>query len=288
MILTFVSQNLLFGGLRDGNGNPEDRWPELRKRIERAKPAADFLLVQEAWGWNLHGHKQLARARNDLDMAALPLAPTASGNGTGMLYRPETVGHWQRWNTDHSQLTVNGFGVAAFEVGLPEQLAIMSVHLDVFGADRALNEIEVIINRAYRYGSLAVLGGDFNYTSSRGPQPDYKGASSYEVQRRVTLTNPEGNQPLEPDRRVGWKLEQAGFVDVAYSLFEKTRDNKLLETTVSNPDDRFDQFWVSKPVAPAITAYGVMDTPKDASDHKGIWFQLDTKLIKKSGPLPYR
>lgn len=95
MLLTFVSQNLLFGGLRSDTGEAEDRWPQLRQRITGlGKP--DFVLIQEAEDWNRFGHKALARAMNDLDMDSMPLPPSHSGNLPGLLYRPETVGKWQR------------------------------------------------------------------------------------------------------------------------------------------------------------------------------------------------
>ena len=45
---------------------------------------------------------------------------------------------------------------------------------------------------------------------------------------------------------------------------------------------RIDQFWVSAPLAPAIVSYHTIDTPAEASDHKGVAFQLDTDKIDTS------
>jgi len=283
MILTFVSQNLLFGGLRDGDGNLDDRWSLLRQRINSVEPKADFLFLQETWGWEDYGHKSLVRARNDLDMESMPLPYSPDNNATGLLYQQQTVGRWQNWSTEHGELLQHGFGVAGFEVGLSSLLSVMSVHLDAFGSDRALLEIEVVANRAYKNGPFAVLGGDFNYTASRSPNPnyDYDDIPPYNVQGRTMLSDPTKKETLLPDRRIGWKLERADMVDVAYYMFEKTQDKKFLETTANDPPDRIDQFWVSRPLASAITNYWVVGEPKKASDHKGIAFQLDTALIGK-------
>lgn len=289
MILTFVSQNLLFGGLRDGDGNHQDRWPELHQRIDSLESKADFVLIQETWGWEDYGHKALVRARNDLGMESMPLPPSPDNNGVGLLYRQQTVGPWQKWSIDHAELLQHGFGVAAFDVGLSNLLTVMSVHLDAFGSNRALQEIEVVNNRAYSNGPFAVLGGDFNYTSSRSPNPnyDYEGLPPYNLQGRTMLGDPTKNEPLLPDRRIGWKLERADMVDVAYYMFEKTRDKKFLENTANDPPDRIDQFWVSRPLAAGIINYWVIGQPDNASDHKGIAFQLDTDLVGKPADWHY-
>ncbi len=277
MLLTFVSQNLQYAGRSDGDGNPENRWPLLVERIKSVSPAPDFLLLQETWNWNKFGHKYLAQAVSDLGMEALPLPPANSGNGTALLYRSSTVGHWKRWNTDHSEPTLHGFGVAAFDVGLSHLLDVVSAHTIPFSSDMALQEAGLITTRAYKYSPLAIIGGDCNYPPGRGPEPNYSVMKPYNLAARTLLADPSKNEPRTPDRRQAWKLEQSGFVDVAYRLFEKTGDEKLLERTAS--DDRIDQFWVSKPLATAIISYHVIDEPSGASDHKGIVFQLDTDLV---------
>lgn len=277
MLLTLMSQNLQFGGLRGSEGKSEDRWSLLLERIKSVTPAVDLLLIEEATGWGTFGHKQLAQAMSDLDMDALPLAPTSSGNGVGLLYRRDTVGRWQRWNTDYAQQTIHGFGVASFDVGLPSLLSIVPVHLSPFGSDKALEEIGLITNRAYRYGPFAVLGGDLNYAPAQGPEPNYDEMKPYNFAMRTMLDDPgEGESPT-PDRRIGWKLAQAGFVDAAYYLYTKTDDRRFLDFTCTQ--DRIDQFWVTKPLANAIKDYWIVDAPEAASDHKGIVLQIDTELI---------
>lgn len=281
MLLTFVSQNLLFGGLRSDTGESEDRWPQLLKRITSTARPADFVLVQEAEGWDRYGHKALATATKDLDMDALPLPPSSSGNLPGLLYRPQTAGRWQRWNTSHSDQTVHGFGVAGFDVGLPSLLSVTSVHVNFFSADLAVQEAAIIVNRAYGNGPFAVIGGDMNYQPSNDPEPDFTKMKPYHFSMRTKLTDPSKHEPMSVDRRSAWKLEQGGFVDVAAYIYEKTKDKKYLEETAEG-GMRIDQFWVSQPLAPAIVDYQIIDEPKPASDHKGIAFQLDTKLIDTS------
>lgn len=281
-----MSQNLQFAGLRDGEGNSEKRWPALLERIKSVQPKPDFLLLEETWDWSKYGHKHLAKARDDLEMDALPLPPASSGNGTALLYRSETAGAWKRWNTDYAEQTVHGFGVAAFDVGLPSLLSIVTTHLNPFASDLALGEIGLITTRAYRYGPYAIIGGDINYPPSRGLEPDYSEQRPYNTAARTLLGDPTKKTALSPDRRIGWKLEQAGFVDAAYYMYQKTKDEKFLERTAS--EDRIDQFWISKPLAAGITNYWVVNKPKGASDHKGIVFQLDTKLIDTSKGWEYR
>jgi endonuclease/exonuclease/phosphatase family metal-dependent hydrolase len=241
-----------------------------------AKP--DFVFIQEAWGWSDYGHRQLARAKKDLSMEALPLPHSPTDNGVAILYRPEVTGAWERWEDRYTDRFIHGSGLAAFDVGLSNLLTVSSVHLDAFGSDRALHETELLIARAYRNGPLAVLGGDFNYSSSQGPDPDFEGIPPYNVAMRSKMDSSDSG-PLKPDRRIGQKMVRGGFVDVAQYLFDKTKDSKYQEPTANHPRDRIDQFWVSKQVAPGIVDYQVLSVPEAASDHKGIAFQLDTSLI---------
>lgn len=280
MILTFVSQNLLYGGLRDSEGNPNERWPQLTGRINNAMARPDFCLFQEIWGWADYGHRQLARAKKDLAMEALPLPHSPTNNGVAILYNPETTGTWQRWDDKYTGWTIHGMGLAAFDVGLSNLLTVSSVHLDAFGSDRALQEVELLIARAYDNGPYVVLGGDFNYTPAKSPDPDYTGTPPYNIAMRTLLDDSHSPASLKPDRRIGQKMERGDFVDVARYMFEKTGDAKYQATTGNHPVDRIDQFWVSKQLAPAIVDYMVLDTPEDASDHKGIAFQLDTSLVE--------
>lgn len=283
MLLTFVAQNLKFGGLSDDDGTPEDRWPHLAERFNSIDPKPDFILLTEARDWEKQGHRQLSRAMRDLDMDALPLAPSKSGQHAALLFRRETVGRWQRWNTGYTQEVTQSFGVAAFDIGLPSMLSVVPVHLDPFRAEKALQEAFLVSSRGYRHGPFVVIGGDINYPPAQGPEPDYSKMRPYNLASRTALTPPGG--AVKPDRRIGWALQKAGYVDVAYHMYEKTKDENFLQRTAS--DDRIDQFWVSQPMAAAINWYWTVDTPTEASDHKAVVFQLDTDRIDHNANFQY-
>jgi hypothetical protein len=284
-------QNLGHGGLRNGDGVPEDRWPSLADRINSAAERVDVVLLCEVVDWHQYGHKQLSRAMADLGLDALPLAPSKSGYGTAVLYRPEVLGRWARWNTDFALETLHGFGVASFNVpGLPQPLSFIPVHFTPFDADAAISEANLAATRGYKYGPFAVMAGDCNFppAASRHPLPDYSEMRPYNLGSRTLL--PRGDlipgEEWEPDRRVARKLVQNGYVDVAWHLFEKTKDQALLAPT--GTDDRIDQAWVTGPLADAVSDYRLLDQPPGASDHHGLAFTLDTDLIARDNLWEYR
>lgn len=283
MLLTFIAQNLKFGGLSDDDGRTEDRWPVLVKRFSSSKNKADFLLLTEARDWDKQGHRQLARAMRDLDMDALPLAPSKSGQHVALLYRRETVGRWENWNTGYVQEVTQSFGVGAFDVGLSSNLSVVPVHLDPFRAEKALQEAFLVASRGYRHGPFSVIGGDINYPPARGLEPDFTQMRPYNIASRTVLG--DKSDILVSDRRIGLAFEKSGYVDVAYHMYEKTKKKSMLERTAS--DDRIDQFWVSEPLANAIIDYWVIDNPPEASDHKAIAFQFDTDLVKQNKTWSY-
>ncbi|MEU4118940.1 endonuclease/exonuclease/phosphatase family protein [Kitasatospora sp. NPDC028055] len=286
MIVTIAVQNLKRGGLFDADGGREDRWPQLAKRITAVDP--DLTLLQEAEGWADAGHRQLVRAEHDLGMDGL-LAPSRSGRGTALLYRRETLGRRIAWNTDYTDTeTHHGFGVAGFDVGLPAPLAVASVHLTPYSADKALAEADFAASRAYRHGPYCILGGDINYAPPAGPDPAWDRMRPYNRGARTILTDPalrQQNAPV-PDRRVAWKLSANGLIDTAWHLYQQTADDTLLRRTGN--DDRIDQLWVSAPLAPAVVSYTLLDTPDDASDHHGLAVVLDTDLIDTGQHWTYR
>ncbi|MFF1422047.1 hypothetical protein [Streptomyces sp. NPDC058280] len=290
--MTIAIQNLGLGGLKDGDGNPEDRWPLLAERINSAADRVDVVLLCEVVDWHLYGHKQLARALRDLDLDAAPLAPSRSGIGTALLYRRETLGRWSRHNPDFGTEVLHGFAVTAFDIpGLPAPLSFVPVHFTPFSAEQALIEANYTATRGYKYGPYAVLAGDGNYApaSSRSPLPDFSEMRPYNVGSRTLL--PDGdfspNQQFVPDRRVTGKLAHNGYVDVAWHLYKKNKkDEALLAPT--GTDDRIDQAWVSGPLADAVSNYRLLDKPSGASDHHGLVFTLDTDLIDTDRLWEYR
>ncbi|WP_030889819.1 endonuclease/exonuclease/phosphatase family protein [Streptomyces sp. NRRL S-1868] len=295
MLLTITVQNLGHGGLADGDGNPEDRWPQLAERINGAAervgaPHVDVAMFCEANGWERYGHKQLARAARDLSLDAAPLTPSRSGYGTALLYRREVLGHWVRHNADFGREALHGLAVTAVDIGLPAPLSFLPVHFTPFSAEQAVIEANYAATRGYKYGPFAVLAGDVNYppASAAHPLPDFGEMRPYNIGSRTLL--PDGDfapgQALEPDRRVTRKLAHNGLVDVAWHLFQQSGDEALLRPTAT--DDRIDQIWVSGPLADAVSDYQVLDTPAGASDHHGLVVRLDTDAIDTTNLWTYR
>lgn len=286
MLLTIMSQNLSHGGIRDDHGVVEDRWPLLLERIKSVQPQIDVLLLQEAEDWDRYSYRYLVRAMKELDMDALPLSRPSTGFPVGVLYRRETVGRWRGWDTTFSDETTHGFGIAAFDVGLPKPLGVASVHINPFSKEKALSEIGLIASRGYKYGSFVILGGDINFPPNDGIEPSYEGMRPYNLASRTVLEDPKDKGQPKADRRVAWTLEKAGYVDVAHKLYKESREKALLQKTAG--EYRIDQFWVSAALAPAVKAYWVVDSPAKASDHKGVVFQLETDLITTADVWDYR
>ncbi|MFB7270729.1 endonuclease/exonuclease/phosphatase family protein [Streptomyces sp. NPDC056244] len=287
MLLTGVVQNTGTGGTEDGDGRPDDRWPLLAERINASAERVDFAMLCEVMDWHRYGHKQLARACEDLDLDVVPLAPSSSGLGTALLYRREVLGRWKRHNPDFADETLHGFAVTAFDVGLPAPLSFVPVHFAPFAAEKATIEAGTVASRGYKYGPYVVLGGDVNYppASPRSPLPDYSTMRPYNIGARTVRPEP-GSTDRQPDRQVTEKLEAHGYVDVAWHLSQKEQNPALLDPT--GTDDRIDQVWVSAPVAPAVSGYRLLDSPAGASDHKGLVFTIDTDLIDTSNPWKHR
>ncbi|WP_432982898.1 endonuclease/exonuclease/phosphatase family protein [Dactylosporangium sp. CA-233914] len=286
MRIRVVVQNLCRGGLRDGDGNPQDRWPALAARIRAAQP--DVLLLNEANEWDLHGHRQLGRAMADLDLDVAPLPPSKSGCRSAILYRTATLGRWTHTSFDLAQETTHGFVVTAFTVpGLPAPLTFAAGHLDPYSGDRAIYEAKLLATRAYRYGPFAVVGGDMNYPPEAGPDPDYSRMRPYNLAARTLLHDPaDTDADIQPDRRSAWMLRKAGYHDVAWHLSQRLGDETLLRRTAS--DDRIDRIHVTGPLADAVSNYQVLEEPADASDHHGIAADLDTDVIDHTNLWTYR
>ncbi|MER6500183.1 endonuclease/exonuclease/phosphatase family protein [Streptomyces sp. NPDC001455] len=284
--LTIVVQNLGHGGLRNGAGDPENRWPRLAERI-LSVGEPDLVLVQEAVEWSAYGHRQLGIAMRDLDLDAVPIPPSSSGYVPTLLYRRETVGRWTHWNTDFAQETLHGFGVAVFDVGLPAPLAVVSAHLNPFVADKARDEAKLLATRALRYGPYGIVAGDLNYPPAdpASPAPDYGAMLPYNRSARTRLPSEAGGQ-LVPDRRVTETLAYTGFVDAAWKLCTERGDERLLRRTAT--DDRIDQLWASAPLRETIVDYAVLDTPQGASDHHGLVVRLDLDRAATDNVWEYR
>lgn len=279
-----MSQNLSRGGWRSQNGGvPEDRWPQLAEKISQVRP--DILFVQEAEGFTSDGHARLVRAEQDLDMEG-ELAPAPSGLGPATFYRRSTLGRRVYKNHDYSaHETHHGFETLGWSVAdLPATLSAGSVHLTPYGVGKAEDEVSFIGTRVLRPGGgYAILGGDFNYPPVAGPEPLYENMRPYNKGSRLLVTDPTNPGPDAPDRSVAWRIASKGFVDVAWHLYQQTKDKKLLARTAT--DDRIDWILVSYALAPCIVEYGVLS---GGSDHDGIWARLDLSKASTDNVWGYR
>lgn len=286
MQLRIVAQNLQCGGLRNEDGATDDRWPLLAKRINAAWP--DILLLNEVVGWDDRGHHQAGRAMADLDLDLVPLPSSRSGFRSAIMYRPETVGRWRRTSHDTAGRTSHGFVAAAFRIsGLPVPLTVLAAHLDPVSGDQALIESAAIATHAYRYGPLAIIGGDMNCAPEAGPEPDYTQMRPYNIAAQTLLTDPaDPTAARRPDRRAAWQLRQAGYLDAAWHRYQASGDKALLRRTAHA--DRIDRFLLAERLGRALRDYETLDTHPDASDHKGIAITVDTDAIDRSNLWTYR
>jgi endonuclease/exonuclease/phosphatase family metal-dependent hydrolase len=274
MKITFMTQNVARGGLHDSKGNYHDRWPALAERINEFKP--DILFLNELNNWQDYGHKQLIRAMNDLDMDAAPLSPNESDYGTGILFRRDVMGRWQYHKNSMSHMTTHGFAVTGFDVGLPQLLIVAPVHLSFYSAQKAVEEVQLVMNKTLTQSPFVVVGGDYNHSPAVGSRPDFHSAKSYSWAAR-TIVSSADQVPVEkfiPDQQVAWTLKRGGMVDVAEELYEKSKDKSLLKPTVEY--DRLDQIWMSRQLAPAIESYRLTTKNPEASDHAGVVAIIDT------------
>lgn len=68
-------------------------------------------------------------------------------------------------------------------------------------------------------------------------------------------------------------LSYSAYVDSAWHLYQQTENPKPLQRT--GTVDRIDQVWTSLTLAPTVVDYKVLDAPKGASNHNGLWVRLD-------------
>ncbi|ONK12573.1 hypothetical protein STBA_33210 [Streptomyces sp. MP131-18] len=108
----------------------------------------------------------------------------------------------------------------------------------------------------------------------------------YNLGSRTVHTDPALGLPRFPNRQVAWTLAANGLVDAAWWLYQQSGDEELLRPTCL--EERIDQVWVSAPLAPALVAYHLLDTPVGASDHHGVAITLDLGRVVKNDPWDYR
>lgn len=267
MLIKFLAQNIKRGGYLDDNNQPEDRWDRLVERVQHENP--DFLLLSEVVGWDRDGYQDLSRAMRDFGLSAMPIAPSSSGYPTLLMYRPESVGQWHRWNPSFAEQTVHGFSISAFDVGLPDLLSVVPIHIGPFSAEQVLSDTGIVAGRGYRYGRFAVLGGDFNTPAARDVVHAPR-SLPVNFQYRYNL---DGTPNLLPAH----KMVHADYVDAADYLFERSGDPAIMSETAQGCG-RIDRIYVTYPMRDAVIDYKCM-FDNAVSDHAGVSMTLDTSKI---------
>jgi exonuclease III len=273
--ITVMTQNLQHGGFFNDAGEPDERWTLLRARIREARP--DILMLQEVAGWQSKGHRVLYSVLGDLDMDAVPLAPARSENGTGLLYRKETVGRPVSWDPRHAEELAHGFAVTSFDLGLDRPVSFISVHLCWWSAIRAEIEAQLLVTRGYSRGPYVILGGDCNYAPDDGVPVGTDRFLPFHFWMRMGTTD----AGMEIDRRPARAFKRGGLTDVAEHVADTTGDLSALDWTVADCG-RIDQLWVSTPIVPSIGAYRRLGEPLLASDHDGICAVIETDSIDRN------
>ncbi|TDQ54315.1 endonuclease/exonuclease/phosphatase family protein [Actinorugispora endophytica] len=271
--MRLTSQNLLHGATQTPEGVPQDRWPAVAEAIRAENP--DILCLQELHGWTSHNYQQLFRAERDLGMRVAGWVPPArSRGGTLLMYRHRPGGiRMRQWESANSTELYNGLGVAVFDFGGDAPLTVAGVHLQVASIEAATQEALLAVSRAYRYGGLGVVMGDFNHQTLDDPAPDHTTRSPLSVAARWRF-GPDGS--IVPDRSLARKLVLARMTDAAAHLAQVTGDASLTAPTAGG-GIRTDQAWVTPPLVPALAAYRRI--PHDASDHHLISVDLDPNQI---------
>lgn len=280
--VTVVSQNMAYSGLFTSSGERDPhRWDGLMATIDSHEP--DILLLQEVGKWEDHNRQPIARAEQALGMRIVGITTRPAGGGTALMIRPNTI-KWAQWEDRYSDQTLHGFGVGVLRLpGLDTPLATISAHLNPFSAKAAVEEAQLLVARAYRYGGLGLIGGDINHFShhdapSAIPNPDH--IPPYNRSSRW-ITTDAGD--VVPNRTVGRALRLGGLTDVAVHVAGQTGNSDVLAPT-GRGKCRVDQFWATPPLVPAITGYA--HHPHKHSDHSLITMRLDTSLVDLDAAIP--
>lgn len=192
----------------------------------------------------------------------------------------------------------HGLTTAAFDIGSAEPLTMVAYHGDPFRPAWRMEEALRIKGLLRRTGGVrpALVVGDFNSLSAaQVPGPDeapvfydgeaYAAQDHDDLEYQVQAGTIGGAQSA--DRRQSEVLLRRGYmVDVAAHLclpWQATVGH--WEDGKGDPDPwgprRIDLILATRPVAPAVTGYGVLDsaTALAGSDHRIIWATLDPSLI---------
>lgn len=293
MLLTSVIQSLL--PPEPGQADP---WPLVVERINSASRPPDFVLLNECRFWADDDNRLLRRAERDLGLSSLPVAMSASGLATVIMYRSETVGspipvtpptdaNPGTLNQDKTGRTYHGWSIAWFDVGLPQPLAVFSFKITPYSIEAGRIEAAYVGSHIYRKGVYALGGGDVNQAPQNpgNPPPDWSTQHPYNVGSRAVPGTARTGNPI-PDRTVARQLYDKGLDDVAWEYAQATGDYSVLKYT--SEYDRIDTGHVTQPITPAITHCDTLSTPEGASDHDAFEFTFDPALVRTGAEFDWR
>lgn len=257
--MRLVTLNLLHGGLTDGDGNPEDRWPGQANLLRRLDP--DMVCIQEAHGWLANRRSQQADAEADLGMRVHLTPGPVTGTATAVAHR-----HSLRWrlHDDAHASRIHGYTHVVLDTDAGP-LSVISGHLTPYSAAGAAIEAQTLAARLYRHSKLGILAGDINHTPFDGDGGlDWSTVQPYNRSSRTTGTPETG---LVPDRQVAEVFARADLTDVALHL-------RTGVVPTGKGGLRVDQAHVTRPLLPAVVDLNVVDTG-DLSDHQAVVVDLD-------------
>ncbi|MGH3238800.1 MAG: hypothetical protein ACRDNL_00370 [Spirillospora sp.] len=284
MLFTVMALNFQYGGRRDADGRPDDRWPDLVGIVSKEKP--DLLLGQEAHGWG--GFPRLQAAAEDALGMRAHVAPSPSGAHTVVMHRTDTL-QWRRWETRYARETLNGFGVGVLDLiadpKVKVPLTAIPVHLNPYSVQRAATEAQLLIGRLYRYGGMGLMGGDINHPAPGDPEPDWDSVPPYNRSSRCHRRS-HPDEPWRGNTLVGQTLRDADLVDAAAHMAAHTEDTGLLAPTARHGGIRTDQIWVTDNMTDAVADYRRIPTGQ-ASDHDAILVTIDTAALRQVQARPW-
>lgn len=271
MKLTVMSINVKHGAVKTSDGRAEDRWPGIVDIIQGVNP--DILLLQEASFWTENLCRQWARAERDLRMR-IHIGPSSTGAHTAIGHRPEIP--WSTHEERYARHTMHGFTHISFDLGLEWPLVVIAAHLSPYSAQVAAQEMQLIAARAYRYGGVAVIGGDMNHPPLGDPDPDWQAVRPYNRSARTVPTDP--GEPLRGNTIVGQIAHRADLTDIAAHKADTLDDQSLRAPTGHHGLIRVDWMLTTPAVLPAVEDYQRIDT-RPHTDHDATAITLDTNRI---------
>ncbi|MEV7955201.1 hypothetical protein [Streptomyces sp. NPDC088141] len=271
-----MSQNVQYGADKDG------RWEGTVANIRSVRP--QVLLLQEV---DFLVDPDTAKAAEDALGMRLAVAPSRNLN-TAVAWDPE---HLQMVDTEtkyaatemHHGYCAPRFKPLGLDRELPAPLVAISTHLTPYSAQAAAQEAQMLCARAYRYGGIALVGGDINHLPLGDDEPDWSLVQPYNRTSRC-LRRTSTSEPWKGNPIVGEVFRDGEFTDVAAHVADRRNAPELRRPTGKAGLLRVDQAHVTPALVPTIQDYWTVD-PGEHSDHFGLAFtldlnQTDTSLVR--------